>query len=350
MSDPILHPLELSHLLADEVAALEQGWHTPVMIWGAPGIGKSEVVARVAREQGLALIDLRLSQLEPSDLRGIPYRDGDRVVWAPPAALPDAARHGERGILFLDELTAALPTVAAAAYQLVLDRKLGDYCLPPGWLMVAAGNRPGDRGIAYAMPAPLANRFMHVWLEPEINQWLNWARAAGVDARLCDFLCAEPGWLSDFDPDEEAVAFASPRSWVFADRVLKKAGGAVSLPALKSRLAGCVGLPAAAALIAFMTRDQARLEQVWQCPEKAAGLDLPEQWALFEQWRQRVRDGRLDLDNALAIARALDDAAVALSAVKFLRAHYGEALYRHPEFAAFAAARADELVEWPDEN
>ncbi len=121
-----MRPSHVRTLLERELAAAESGMHTPVMLWGPPGVGKSRIAAEVARAAGVALIDIRLSQLEPTDLRGIPFRSGDRVEWSVPAMLPDAERHGSRGILFLDEITSAPPTVTAAAYQLILDRRLGD--------------------------------------------------------------------------------------------------------------------------------------------------------------------------------------------------------------------------------
>ena len=104
--------------------------HTPVMLWGPPGVGKSQMVAQAAKRHGVPVIDVRLSQLEPSDLRGIPFRVGDLVEWAVPALLPDEKRHGPSGVLFLDEITSAPPSVSAAAYQLILDRRLGEYQVP----------------------------------------------------------------------------------------------------------------------------------------------------------------------------------------------------------------------------
>ena len=108
-----------------EFLAAAAGLHTPVMIWGPPGVGKSQITAEVARAHAVPLIDIRLSQMEPTDLRGIPFRVDDKVEWSIPALLPDERRHGRHGILFLDEITSAPPTVTAAAYQLILDRRLG---------------------------------------------------------------------------------------------------------------------------------------------------------------------------------------------------------------------------------
>src|SRR5262249_20893877 len=153
---------------------------------------------------------------------GIPFRDGRHVVWSVPAQLPEVERHGPRGILFLDEITSAPPTVSVAAYQLILDRRLGDYRMPEGWAIIAAGNRQGDRGVTYQMPAPLANRFAHYELEPDLDDWIAWAHERGVDQRLIAFLRFRPDLLFDFDPARYTVAFPSPRSWEFANRALNK--------------------------------------------------------------------------------------------------------------------------------
>jgi MoxR-like ATPase len=209
------------------------------MLWGPPGVGKSQLVAQVAARHGAPVIDIRLSQMEPSDLRGIPFRSGDLVEWAVPAMLPDAARHGERGILFLDEITSAPPSVSAAAYQLILDRRLGEYRVPDGWAICAAGNRQGDRGVTYAMPAPLANRFSHFEFAAHLDDWAAWAYANGVDERLVGFLRFKPELLFDFDPARAELAFPSPRSWEFAHRALQKFGDRPDL--LAGALSACVG-------------------------------------------------------------------------------------------------------------
>ncbi len=163
-----MRPAQLLTVLDREFLSAREGHHTPVMLWGPPGIGKSQIIAQVAVRHAAPMIDIRLSQMEPTDLRGIPFRIENRVEWAVPSMLPDAERHGPYGILFLDEITSAPPSVSAAAYQLILDRRLGDYEVPPGWAIFAAGNRQGDRGVTYAMPAPLANRFSHFEVGDEL--------------------------------------------------------------------------------------------------------------------------------------------------------------------------------------
>ena len=245
-----MRPTQLIILLEREFLSVELGHHTPVMLWGPPGIGKSQIVAQVASKYDSPVIDIRLSQMEPSDLRGIPFRVGENVEWAIPSMLPDIQRHGEKGILFLDEITSAPPSVSAAAYQLILDRRLGAYAVPEGWAIFAAGNRQGDRGVTYTMPAPLANRFSHYELEVHLDDWVAWAYANNIDDRLIAFLRFKPELLFDFDPAHNPVAFPSPRSWEFAHRALQKFGDIPDL--LIGTLQACVGSAAGVELAAFV--------------------------------------------------------------------------------------------------
>jgi len=217
-----MRPAQLLRVLEREFTSTASGHHTPVMLWGPPGVGKSQMVAHLAKRHGVPVIDIRLSQMEPSDLRGIPFRVDDRVEWAVPAILPDAERHGPQGVLFLDEITSAPPAVSAAAYQLILDRRLGEYQVPQQWAIFAAGNRQGDRGVTYSMPAPLANRFSHFEVDTHLDDWVAWAYASGIDERIIAFLRFRPELLFDFDPAHNPVAFPSPRSWEFAHRALQK--------------------------------------------------------------------------------------------------------------------------------
>lgn len=218
-----------------------------VFIWGPPGIGKSSVVRQVAAERGLAVRDIRLAACDPTDLRGIPFYDpGERTArWAPPEFLP---RDGQ-GLVFLDELNAAPPAVQAAAYQLVLDRRLGEYELPPGWTVLAAGNRQSDLGVVYRMPSPLANRFCHLELDPDFEAWKGWAYRAGLAPEVVGFLGHRPELLFRLDRETAAGAFPSPRSWEFAARlVASPLPPAQRLPAV----AGCVGQGPAIELLAYI--------------------------------------------------------------------------------------------------
>ncbi len=277
---------QVIRLLTREIAATEHGEHTPLMLWGAPGVGKSSLVMQAAKACGLPLIDLRLSQLEPSDLRGMPYQQHGRVEWAIPSMLPDATRHGARGVLFLDEINAALPQVAAAAYQLILDRRLGDYVLPAGWSIFAAGNRLGDRGVTYAMPAPLANRFTHIELEPSLDDWLHWAAQNGVDARLQGFLRQRADLLFDFPKQANVHAFPSPRSWAFADRALRKFADDAEL--LEAALIACVGEVAGTLFFAYLQRPALDLDALLTMPEPVLPEGADDRWAVLDAALARV--------------------------------------------------------------
>ncbi|MCK4951611.1 MAG: MoxR family ATPase, partial [Gammaproteobacteria bacterium] len=201
-----MRPAQLLTILEQEFLSTHSGHHTPVMLWGPPGVGKSQMVAQVAAKHSVPVVDIRLSQMEPSDLRGIPFRSDEFVEWAIPAMLPDSKKHGSSGILFMDEITSAPPSVSAAAYQLILDRKLGEYRVPDGWAIVAAGNRQGDRGVTYSMPSPLANRFSHFEVDVNLDDWVSWAYANGIDERIIGFLRFRPELLFDFDPAHNPVA------------------------------------------------------------------------------------------------------------------------------------------------
>lgn len=245
-----MRPAHLRVVLDTEFSSASAGHHTPVMIWGPPGVGKSQLVAQVAKRHSVPVIDIRLSQLEPSDLRGIPFRTDGLVEWAVPAMLPDIERHGVGGILFMDEITSAMPAVSAAAYQLILDRCLGDYRVPEGWVIFAAGNRQGDRGVTYSMPTPLANRFTHFGFDVNLDDWVLWAHQQGIDERVIAFLRFRPELLFDFDPAVDPVAFPTPRSWEFVHHALQKFDTNKSI--LPSALQACVGDAAGIELKAFI--------------------------------------------------------------------------------------------------
>jgi len=245
-----MRPAHLRSVLDQEFFGAQTGYHTPVMLWGAPGVGKSQIINQVGTRHEVNVIDIRLSQMEPSDLRGIPFREKHQVEWAIPSMLPNVERHGSTGILFLDEITSAVPSVSAAAYQLILDRRLGDYRVPDGWAIFAAGNRQGDRGVTYTMPAPLANRFSHFEVDLNLDDWVAWAYQAGIDERIIGFLRFRPELLFDFDPAHNPVAFPTPRSWEFAHRALQKFMDHPLL--LLGSLQACVGDAAGIELKAFI--------------------------------------------------------------------------------------------------
>lgn len=185
------------------------------MIWGPPGIGKSSIVQQVADGQDIGFVDLRLSQLAPTDLRGLPVAEDGQSRWFPPEFLP---REGE-GILFLDEINMAPPAMQGVAQQLILDRRVGSYEVPEGWLIWAAGNRKEDRAAVFDMPAPLANRFVHLEVEPDFDSFKAYALEQGTSEQLLAFLSYRPVLLHKVEA--HAMSWPSPRSWMMADTLLK---------------------------------------------------------------------------------------------------------------------------------
>ncbi len=193
----------------------------PVFMWGPPGIGKSDIVHQIGAEQERDVIDVRLSLWEPTDIKGIPYYNADMktMTWAPPSELPTDPE--STAILFLDELNSAAPATQAAAYQLILNRRVGTYVLPKGVSIVAAGNRETDKGVTYRMPAPLANRFVHIELRTDFEDWLMWATNNRVHEQVVGYVSFAKSDLYDFDPRSPSRAFATPRSWSFVSELLQ---------------------------------------------------------------------------------------------------------------------------------
>lgn len=211
----------------------------PVFIWGHPGVGKSSIVKQIAMQKEYAFIDLRLTLLDPTDLRGIPFFDSESKtsVWAKPEFLPDS-KSEDFGILFLDEINSAPPTLQAAAYQLILDRKIGEYTLPKNWAIIAAGNYEGDRGVTYKMASPLANRFVHLEFDLDFSEWKNWAYSQNISKEIISYLSYKPQNLFTFDTSKKEKAFATPRSWSFVDTILKSS---IQKKLLKESISGAIG-------------------------------------------------------------------------------------------------------------
>lgn len=250
----------------------------PVFLHGAPGIGKSDIIAELGRIQNRRVIDMRLILMAPEDIKGIPYFDAveGTMRWAPASELPpvmtkemvatqqgivdeyvkaiaevtadDKMNSGDRiilldqlnnklinakgrlsryegalafqtAILFLDEMNSAPPSVQGAAFQLILNRKIGEYTLPEGVSMVAAGNRSGDKGVTYPIPTPLLNRFVHLNLDVDFEDWQLWAIRNGVSSSVIGFLTHHTHKLYQFNPSSKDKAFATPRSWYFVSQI-----------------------------------------------------------------------------------------------------------------------------------
>ena len=199
-----------------------------VMLWGPPGIGKSQLVKQLAHKLGkttnkqVNVTDVRLILFNPVDLRGIPTSNADKTlsVWLKPKIFDMDTSDKVLNVLFLDEISAAPQSVQAAAYQITLDRVIGEHKLPDNCLVVAAGNRITDRSVAYKMPRALSNRLLHIEIVPDFSSWQEWAIRSGINDKVIGFLSFKQNYLNEEEITNDDLAFPTPRSWEMVSNIL----------------------------------------------------------------------------------------------------------------------------------
>lgn len=218
-----------------------------VMLWGAPGVGKSQGVRQIAEKihldtnKNVNVVDVRLLLFNPVDLRGIPTSNADKTlaVWLKPQIFQMDESNDVVNILFLDEISAAPPSVQAAAYQITLDRVIGEHKLPENCIVIAAGNRVTDKSVAYTMPKALANRLCHLEICSDNKSWHKWALNAGIHESIIGFLTHKPSMLMQEESSDEEYAFATPRSWEMVSNLLKYVSD--DLEIIFPMIVGCIG-------------------------------------------------------------------------------------------------------------
>lgn len=250
---------------------------TPLMVHGSPGIGKSQIIDQAAQEEGYEhIIDLRLSQLDQVDLRGVPSVDDGITVWNQPEFLP----RKPRTLLKLDELNSANPGVMAAAYELILDRRVGNYKLPDDCAIIAAGNLITDHAMVNVMPTALRNRMAHVTLESNLDDWVEWAIKHGnIHPSILAFLRFRPSLLNEFEGRSEeakakqrnlrdATAFATQRAWAMLSRFLHDG---IEPELEHETCSGIIGDAASAEFVGFLRcyRDLPDMNEILQTPKQA---------------------------------------------------------------------------------
>jgi hypothetical protein len=246
----------------------------PFYMAGPIGAGKSQITRQVCDARKIGFTDVRMSQMDPTDIKGFPSPDAVNNVmrWLPADFLPPMLIKGKpnktKGLLFLDELPSAPVAVQAAAYQLILDRQVGNYTLPEGWCVGGAGNRQSDRSIVNKMPAALANRLVHIDYEVDVDDWVAHAMASGIHANTIAFIRFRSNLLHNFDSALNPMAFPTPRSWFMVDKILRDGMPQADEHAL---ITGTVGQGAATEFAAFMKviRDLPTIDEIKLSPDSA---------------------------------------------------------------------------------
>jgi len=303
----------------------------PMFIWGPPGIGKSQIVAQVAASMGLPLIDVRAVLLDPVDLRGVPSVEKGVTRWNPPVFLPTK---GE-GVLFLDELSQAPDSVQSSLLQLVLDRKLGEYSMPAGWRILAAGNRVTDGAFSRKISKALGSRFAtHLDLAVDLDEWCKWAIDNNVPSEIISFLRLRPDLLHHFDPAAQGNSFPCPRVWANVGLFMGKLPREAELPFL----AGALGFGPAAEFVSYLQiyRDMPDMESIMQDPDNAEVPGEPSVlYALCGAMSRKV--------NSLNVSRAF-------RYMKRLPSEFQVVWLRDALQAAPLIASTMEFTDWAREN
>ena len=192
---------------------------------GSPGIGKSAIAFEIAKENNLEVIDIRLSQLDPSELQGFPMKMGDKAGYVPMNIFPiesDPIPVGKNGwLVLLDEFNSATMATQAAAYKLVLDRMVGMYKLHPRAAVIAAGNLVTDKAIVNRISTAMQSRLVHFQLSVDHEAWIKWADKNDIDHRIKSFIHFKPQALYNFNPSHNEETFPCPRTWEFSSKLIK---------------------------------------------------------------------------------------------------------------------------------
>lgn len=330
-------PASLSRLLTAHIRA-----RVPAMVWGPPGVGKSEVAQQVAGEEGLRYIDIRALLMDPVDLRGIPRLAEDGTTqWAAPGFLPP--ENSTEGFLInLEELPSATPMVQAALYQLVLDRRIGEYRLPDGASVIACGNRVTDGGISYRMPVPLRRRFVHYDLTTEVGEWIRWAAGNEVAVEVLSFIQLRKDLLHDEKVSREQIhsGAPTPRTWKMLSDIFQNTNGDLEADDRRALYAGAVGEGAALEFDEFL--------RIWRkLPHPRTVLDSPREVEIPKE-----PSAKLALCGAVARETEEETMGAAVTFAKRLKPELGEfmittAVRRNPDlqhtraFVSWAANRSN---------
>lgn len=317
-----------------------------VMLWGAPGVGKSQAVRQLAKEieeqtgKQTAVTDVRLLLFNPIDLRGIPTANEDKTlaVWLKPQIFQMEEREDLVNILFLDEISAAPQSVQAAAYQITLDRVVGEHRLPDNCIVIAAGNRTTDKSVAFKMPKALANRLLHIQVEGSFASWKEWAIRHGINEKVLGFLSFRQNYLMGFDSASDDLAFATPRSWEMVSNLLNHVSD--DIEAMYPLISGLVGSGTAVELRTWakVYRQLPDLQEVFEGKQPPLPQNADALYALCASMTAYAREHKENLqqiENSILYAEKMppDFSTVLMKDYMYLDKNYRETLMRIPAFA-----------------
>lgn len=317
-----------------------------VMLWGAPGVGKSQAVRQIASEisnstgKRVDVTDVRLLLFNPIDLRGIPTANDDKTlaVWLRPKIFNMDASSDVINILFLDEITAAPQSVQAAAYQITLDKTVGEHRLPDNCIVIAAGNRTTDRSVSYKMPKALANRLLHIEVSGSFDAWRKWAVKNGINSMVLGFLSFREDHLMGFDPGSDDTAFATPRSWEMVSNILNNVSSDIN--EIFPLIAGLIGTGAAIEFRSWanVLSKLPSVENIFAGKNEPVPGNTDVLYALVSSMVCYARDHKDDLAaiaNSIRYADRMppDFAVVLLKDYMYLEPGYRSKLMKIPEFS-----------------
>lgn len=327
-----------------------------VMMWGAPGVGKSQAVRQIAKEiergtgKRAVVTDVRLLLFNPIDLRGIPTANEDKTlaVWLKPQIFQMDPSDHIVNILFLDEISAAPQSVQAAAYQITLDRVVGEHKLPENCIVIAAGNRVTDKSVAFKMPKALANRLLHIQVEGSFTAWKQWAIEHGIHPKVVGFLSFRQNYLMAFDGSNDDLAFATPRSWEMVSNLLYAVSD--DIEKMYPMVAGLVGSGVAAELRMWekVYKELPNIEDIFNGKNPPMPKNTDSMYALTASMTSYAREHKTDMrriGNSIAYATRMppDFATILMRDYMYIEKGYKEKLMRVPEFSEWLRKRGSLL-------
>jgi hypothetical protein len=327
-----------------------------VMLWGPPGVGKSQAIRQIGKEIELStgkkvnIVDVRLLLFNPIDLRGIPTANADKTlaVWLKPHIFNMDESDKIVNILFLDEISAAPQTVQSAAYQITLDRVIGEHKLPDNCIVIAAGNRVTDKSVAYKMPKALANRLLHFDIEEDFDEWKKWAIRNGINAKVVGFLTFKPTSLMYFDTGSDSLAFPTPRSWEMVSNLLNTISDDVI--EMYDLISGIIGIGAATEFRSWskLYDNLPKVEDIFKGLNPPCPIKTDELYALISSMVVYAMKHKDDMKQIAASIRYInqfpaDFAAVVIKDYLAIEKDYKRKLMKLPEFMDFVRTKGKYL-------